>query len=581
MLLPHLLAYRWRIAGAVLALTAAAGASLSLPLAIRFMIDDGFTSGTAAEVAPYFGLLLVVVGVLALASATRFYFVTWLGERVVADVRAAVFAHLTTLDAAFYDTTKTGEVVSRLTADTTQIKSAVGAAVSIALRNIVLLLGALGLMVWTSPRLSLFVILAIPAIALPLSVFIRRVRKLSREAQDTLAEASAYGTESLGAVRTMQAFTNEARVNTRFGSQVEQAFTAARASIRLRAVLTATLMFLVFASVTAVLWVGTQDVFAGRITAGELAQFVLYAVFAASALGEIAQVWGEVAAAAGATERLTELLAVRPDVRTPERPRALPAPVHGRVIFDHVAFSYPTRPSIEVLQDVSFDVSPGETVALVGPSGAGKSTIFHLLLRHYDPTAGTISLEGEPIRELDPQAVRRVLGLVSQDPVVFGDSIAENIRYGRADASDEEIAVAARAAQAGDFIDALPEGYETLIGERGVTLSGGQRQRIAVARAVLKDAPVLLLDEATSSLDAESEALVQAALDRLMEGRTTLIIAHRLATVLKADRILVMEAGRIVETGTHDALVAKGGLYARLARLQFTDGRTATSIAAE
>ncbi len=581
MLLPHLLAYRWRIAGAVLALTAAAGASLSLPLAIRFMIDDGFTSGTAAEVAPYFGLLLAVVGVLALASATRFYFVTWLGERVVADVRAAVFAHLTTLDAAFYDTTKTGEVVSRLTADTTQIKSAVGAAVSIALRNVVLLLGALGLMVWTSPRLSLFVILAIPIIALPLSVFIRRVRKLSREAQDTLAEASAYGTESLGAVRTMQAFTNEERVNTRFGSQVERAFTAARASIRLRAVLTATLMFLVFASVTAVLWIGTQDVFAGRITAGELAQFVLYAVFAASALGEIAQVWGEVAAAAGATERLTELLAVRPDVRSPAHPRTLPVPVHGRISFDHVAFSYPTRPGIAVLQDVSFDVTPGETVALVGPSGAGKSTIFHLLLRHYDATAGTISLEGKPIRALDPQAVRRALGLVSQDPVVFGDSIAENIRYGRADASDEEIAAAARAAQAAEFIDALPEGYDTLIGERGVTLSGGQRQRIAVARAVLKDAPVLLLDEATSSLDAESEALVQAALDRLMEGRTTLIIAHRLATVLKADRILVMEAGQIVETGTHDALIAKDGLYARLARLQFTNGRMPTSIAAE
>ncbi|MEM7566598.1 MAG: ABC transporter transmembrane domain-containing protein, partial [Pseudomonadota bacterium] len=550
MLLPHLLAYRWRIVGAVLALGAAAGASLSLPLAIRFMIDDGFTAGTAAEVAPYFGILLAVVGILALASATRFYFVTWLGERVVADVRAAVFSHLTTLDAAFYDTTKTGEVVSRLTADTTQIKSAVGAAVSIALRNVVLLVGALSLMVWTSPRLSLFVILAIPAIALPLSIFIRRVRRLSREAQDTLAEASAYGTESLGAVRTMQAFTNEARVNARFGRQVERAFTAARASIRLRAVLTATLMFLVFASVTAVLWVGTQDVFSGRITAGELAQFVLYAVFAASALGEIAQVWGEVAAAAGATERLTELLAVRPNVAPPDSPRPLPRPTEGRIAFRDVSFSYPTRPDIEVLNGVSFDVTPGETIALVGPSGAGKSTIFHLLLRHYDPSTGTISLEGEPLDALDPKDLRRALGLVSQDPVVFGDTIGEKIRYGRAEASDADIAAAAEAAQARGFIEALPQRYETLVGERGVTLSGGQRQRIAVARAVLKDAPILLLDEATSSLDAESEALVQQALDRLMDGRTTLIIAHRLATVLKADRILVMEAGRIIGTGT-------------------------------
>ena len=581
MLVPHLLRHRWRIAAAVLALTAAAGASLSMPLAIRLMIDDGFAAGTAADVAPYFGLLLAVVAVLALASATRFYFVTWLGERVVADVRNAVFAHLTTLDAGFYDTAKTGEVVSRLTADTTQIKAAVGAAASIALRNLVLLVGALGLMVWTSPRLSLFVVLAIPLIALPLAAFIRRVRKLSREAQDTLAEASAYGTEALGAVRTMQAFTNEGRVGARFGSAVERAFAAARASIRLRAVLTATLMFLVFASVIAVLWVGTQDVFAGRLTAGELAQFVLYAVFAASAMGEIAQVWGEVAAAAGATERLTELLAVKPAVTVPERPRALRSPVEGRVTFENVSFAYPTRPDITVLDGVSFAVAPGETVALVGPSGAGKSTIFHLLLRQYDPRSGEIALDGVNVREADPQDVRRHLGLVSQDPVVFGDTIAENIRYGYPDAAEPEIIEAAKAAQAHGFIADLPDGYETLVGERGVTLSGGQRQRIAVARALLKDAPVLLLDEATSALDAESEALVQTALDRLMEGRTTLIIAHRLATVLKADRILVMDHGRIAESGRHDGLVAKGGLYARLARLQFTEGPAGAAIAAE
>lgn len=572
MLLPHLLRHKLRIVAAVIALAAAAGASLSLPLAVRMMVDDGFTGGTAADVTPYFALLLAVVAVLALASATRFYFVTWLGERVVADVRAAVFAHLTTLDAKFYDTAKTGEVVSRLTADTTQIKAAVGSAASIALRNTVLLVGALGLMLWTSPRLSLFVVLAIPIIALPLAAFIRKVRVLSRTAQDTLADASAYGTETLGAVRTLQAFTNEPRVNARFGAAVEDAFNAARASIRLRAVLTATLMFLVFASVTAVLWVGTQDVFSGRITAGELAQFVLYAVFAASALGEIAQVWGEVAAAAGATERLAELLAVRPAVAPPARPQALPQPIRGRLVFDAVRFAYPTRPDVEVLKGVSFAADPGRTTAIVGPSGAGKSTLFHLLLRQYDPIAGDVTLDGAPTRALDPRDLRGALGLVSQEPTVFADTIEENIRYGRYAATRDEIRAAARAAQADRFIADMPEGYDTLVGERGVTLSGGQRQRVAVARAVLKDAPVLLLDEATSSLDAESEALVQTALDGLMRDRTTLVIAHRLATVVKADRILVMDAGRIVETGRHDELVERGGLYARLARLQLNEG---------
>ena len=579
MLLPYLLSHRWRIAGAAVALVTAAGASLSMPLAIRFMIDEGFSAGTPSEVAPYFAALIAIVAVLALASATRFYFVTWLGERVVADVRNAVFRHLTTLDATFYDTAKTGEVVSRLTADTTQIKAAVGAAASIALRNVVLLAGALALMIWTSPRLSLFVVLAIPVIALPLFAFIRRVRRLSRRAQDTLAEASAYGTEALGAVRTMQAFTNEGLVERRFSGAVEGAFGAARASIRVRAVLTATLMFLVFASVLTVMWIGMQDVFAGRITAGELAQFVLYAVFAASAMGEISQVWGEVAAAAGATERLTELLAVEPVVRVAPSPRPLPRPVRGELRFEDVSFAYPTRPDLGVLDGVSFTVSPGETVALVGPSGAGKSTIFHLLLRHYDPSRGTIALDGVPIDACEPRDLREQLGLVPQDPVVFGDTIAENIRYGRSDAGFAEVEEAARAAQAAGFIEALPDRYETLVGERGVTLSGGQRQRIAVARAVLKDAPVLLLDEATSALDAESEALVQSALDRLMADRTTLIIAHRLATVLKADRILVMDGGRIVESGTHDALVARGGLYARLARLQFTEGAVGAEAA--
>ncbi|HLN08176.1 MAG TPA: ATP-binding cassette domain-containing protein, partial [Xanthobacteraceae bacterium] len=469
----------------------------------------------------------------------------------------------------FFDEAKTGEVISRLTADTTQIKATVGASVSIALRNVVLFIGASAMMVVTSPRLSAFVLAAIPLIVLPLVGFGRAVRRRSRSAQDTLADASAYAAELIGAVRTLQAFTNERLAIARFTAAVERAFAAARYSIRARALLTAIVIFLVFASIVGILWVGAQDVLAARITAGRLGQFVLYAVFGAGALSELSQVWGEIALASGAAERIAELLAIEPTVTTPSHPMALPVPPRGEVAFDAVAFAYPTRPEAPVLNRVSLRVRPGEKVAIVGPSGAGKSTIFHLLLRFYDPLAGAVSFDGVRLTDVDPKDLRRRIALVPQDVVVFGASVRDNIAFGRPDATAAEIVQAAEQALADEFILRLPQGYDTPIGERGVTLSGGQRQRIAIARAILRNAPLLLLDEATSALDAESETLVQSALERLMRGRTTLVIAHRLATVLSCDRILVMDEGRIVEEGTHAALAAAGGLYARLARLQF------------
>ncbi|MGE0063510.1 MAG: ATP-binding cassette domain-containing protein, partial [Xanthobacteraceae bacterium] len=456
-----------------------------------------------------------------------------------------------------------------LTADTTQIKSAVGASVSIALRNLVLFIGGAGMMVFTSPRLSCFVLGAIPVIVLPLVGFGRSVRRRSRRAQDTLADASAYASELIGASRTMQAFTNERLAVRRFGGAVESAYEAARGATMARAVLTAIAIFLVFASVVIVLWVGAQDVLAGDITPGRLGQFVLYAVFAAGGLGELSQVWGEISQASGAAERLFEILRVKPDITAPENPAALPQPVRGEVALEDVRFAYPSRPDVTVLDGITLRVKPGERVALVGPSGAGKSTIFHLILRFYDPAGGRIGFDGVPLASLDPAELRRHIALVPQDSVVFAASARENIRFGRPEASDAEIDRAAELARASEFIARLPEGMDTMLGERGVTLSGGQRQRIAIARAILRDAPLLLLDEATSSLDAESETLVQAALDKLMEQRTTIVIAHRLATVLSCDRILVMDQGRIVEEGTHASLTAAGGLYARLAKLQF------------
>jgi ATP-binding cassette subfamily B protein len=507
--------------------------------------------------------------VLALASAARYYLVTSLGERVVADVRAAVFGHLIMLSAPFFDTARTGELTSRLTADTTQIKSAVGSSVSVALRNLVLFLGSAAMMVITSPKLSGFVLAAIPLIVLPLVAFGRSVRRRSRAAQDTLADASGYAAELIGAVRTLQAFTYEAMARGRFAAAVERAYDAALQSTRARAVLTAIIIFLASASVVVILWVGAQDVIAGDMTPGRLSQFVLFAVFAASGLGQLSEVWGELSQAAGSAERLAELLAIEPQIGAPAHPVALPQRPRAEVAFEAVRFAYPARPETDVLNGVSFRIKPGEKVAIVGPSGAGKSTIFHLILRFYDPKSGLVTFDGVRLLDTDPAELRRHIALVPQESAIFAMSVRDNIRFGRPDATDAEIERAAEDAAAAQFIRALPQGYDTPVGERGVTLSGGQRQRIAIARAILRRAPLLLLDEATSSLDAESETLVQTALARLMQGRTTLVIAHRLATVLSCDRILVLDHGRIVDEGTHDSLAGRDGLYARLAKLQF------------
>jgi ATP-binding cassette subfamily B protein len=560
------------VAGACVALVVAALATLAVPIAVRRIIDFGFSADRIGLIDQYFTVAIGIVAVLAVASALRYYLVTVLGERVVADLRADVFAHLTALSAAFFDTAKTGEMVSRLTADTTQIKATVGASVSIALRNLLLFVGAGAMMVATSPRLSGFVLAAIPIIVLPLVGFGRAVRRRSRAAQDTLADATAYAAELIGAVRTLQAFTNETSAVARFTAAVERAFAAARSSTRARAVLTAIVIFLAFGSVALVLWVGAQDVVADRITGGRLSQFLLYAAFAAGGLSQLSEVWGEISLAAGAAERIAEILAIAPAIKAPAHPVPLPSPARGEVAFADVRFAYPTRTEAGVLDGVTLRVSPGEKVAIVGPTGAGKSTMFHLLLRFYDPQSGHVSFDGVPLADADPGELRARIALVPQDVAIFAATVADNIRFGRAGATDADVKRAAELALVDEFIARLPQGYDTTVGERGVTLSGGQRQRIAIARAILRDAPLLLLDEATSSLDAESETLVQKALERLMQARTTLVIAHRLATVLTCDRILVMDQGRIVEEGTHARLAAAGGLYARLARLQFTGG---------
>jgi len=568
-LAPYVARYRGRALLAFISLTIAAITTLVVPIAVRRMIDFGFSPEGIALINSYFSVMIAVVAVLAAASASRYYLVMTIGERIVADLRRDVFAHLVSLSPAFFDSARSGELVSRLTADTTQIKSAVGASVSIALRNMMLFIGATAMMVFTSPKLSGFVLLAIPLIVIPLVAFGRWVRRLSRNAQDTLADASAYASELIGAIRTVQAYTSERMATSRFGGEVEQAYEAARSSTRARAVLTLIIIFIVFSSVVAILWVGSHDVLTGQITPGRLGQFVLYAAFAATGLGQLSEVWGEVSAASGAAERLFEILRVKSQITAPPQPAALPQPARGDVGFENVSFAYPTRPDVLAIDNVSLSVKAGEKVAIVGPSGAGKSTLFHLLLRFYDPARGTISLDGVPVRSADPVDVRARIALVPQDSVVFAASARENIRFGRPDASDAEVERAADLAHATEFLRRLPDGFEAQLGERGVTLSGGQRQRIAIARAILRDAPLLLLDEATSALDAESETLVQTALEELMRHRTTLVIAHRLATVLSCDRIMVMDQGRIVEQGTHAELVAANGLYARLARLQF------------
>jgi ATP-binding cassette subfamily B protein len=502
--------------------------------------------------------------------------VTTLGERFVADLRSAVFKHLCGLDAAFYDSAQTGELLSRLTADTTQMKSTLSATSALALRNFFLFAGAMAMMVYTSPKLSAVVLIVIPVMVLPLFASGRAVRKRSRSAQDALAKASAYAGENLGAIRVMQAYGAEPATSRRFSAAVEGAYEAARNAAAARAGLSTVAIFLVFSSVVGVLWMGAHDVLADRMTGGLLSQFVLYALLGATSLGELSQVWGEISSAAGAAGRIGDLLRVRPAIVAPVPAARLPSPGRGDIKFDGVTFCYPARPEGAALRDLSFKIAAGETVAIVGPSGAGKTTLFQLLSRFYDPTSGAIFLDGVDIKTVDPAALRKEIKSVPQDPVIFGASIADNIRYGKPDATDEEVRHAARRAAADDFISALPEGYATLAGERGVTLSGGQRQRIAIARAILEEAPVLLLDEATSALDSENEVLVQTALEKVMSERTTLVIAHRLATVLNADRILVLENGHLVEEGVHSTLVAQDGLYARLAKLQFETGAAAS-----
>ena len=568
-----------RIAAALVALVAASLATLVVPYAIREMVDRGFHGGGAA-VHVYFTVLIGVVAVLAVASASRYYLVMTIGERIVADLRGDFFRHLTTLDQTFFDAEKTGEIVSRLSADTTQLKSTFGSSASIALRNIFMFFGAVGMMVATSLTLSAYVLIAIPLIVLPLYAAGRSVRERSRRAQERLADATAFASENLDAARVMQAFVAEEFTARRYQEAADYAYEAAREMTRARSFVTGVAIFLAFSSVVVVLWLGARDVIEHRMTAGVLLQFLLYAVLGASSLGQLSEVWNEVSQAAGAAARIGDLMALKPKIVAPPSPARLPAPVSGAVKFERVTFAYPTRRDDPVLHDVDFTVAPGETVAIVGPSGAGKSTLFQLLERFYDPSAGAVRLDGVDIATLDPKALRQAIALVPQEPFIFGATVADNIAYGRPGASRAEIEAAAKRAAAHGFISALPQGYDTEIGEHGVTLSGGERQRLAIARAILKDAPVLLLDEATSALDAGNETLVQEALGELMKGRTTLVIAHRLATIVGADRILVLDAGEIVEQGDHATLLAAGGLYARLARLQFETGAAALQGAA-
>ena len=561
--------YKLAIAGALVALTTAAGTVLALGFGLRRLVDDGFRGGDAGLLDQALVIMFVVIALMAVASYGRFYLVSWIGERVVADMRRAVYDHIIALSPAFFEITRTGEILSRLTTDTTVLQVIMGSTVSMALRNSLMLIGGTTMLAVTSPKLTGLVLLIVPLVILPIVVFGRRVRRLSRYSQDRVADAGSHIDETINAVRTVQAFTHEALESSRFSERVEDAFEAAVERIKMRAWLTAVVIVLAFSAVGTVLWIGGHDVIDGRISAGELSAFVFYAVVVAGAVGSLSEVIGELQRAAGATERLMELLATRSEIVAPDHPAPLPEPATGAVAFDDVTFHYPTRPHHAALDHFSLTIEPGETVALVGPSGAGKTTVFQLLLRFYDPDNGAVALDGVDLRGTDPRALRQRMALVPQDPVVFAGSAFDNIRYGRPEASDDEVRAAADAAAATKFLDAQAEGFDGALGERGVRLSGGQRQRIAIARAVLRNAPVLLLDEATSALDAESEAAVQSALETLMEGRTTLVIAHRLATVLKADRIVVMDEGRVVAKGTHAQLIAQGGLYARLAELQF------------
>ena len=570
-LVPFLRPYKLMVILSGFALVLTATISLILPLAVRRVVD-GFGEDNTALLDQYFGAAMAIAAALAVGTGLRYYLVTRLGERVVADIRKAVFDRVITLSPAFYEKIMTGEILSRITTDTTVIQSVIGSSVSVALRNVLLLIGGMGLMLYTSAKLTGLVLLIVPAVIIPIIVLGRRLRKLSRENQDWIAASSGSASESLGAVQTVQAFTQERATAQAFDDVTEKAFTAARRRIGTRALMTVIVIFLIFSGVVGVLWIGARDVQSEAMTPGQLVQFLIYAILVAGAVGALSEIWGELQRAAGATERLVELLNTEDTVTDPAQPKALPKPAKGAIAFEDVNFYYPARPEHAALNGVSVDIKAGETVALVGPSGAGKSTIIQLLLRFYDPKTGRITIDGTDLRDMARGDFRQVVALVPQDPVIFATSALENIRFGRPGATDAEVEEAAKAAAAHEFLMALPEGYDTYVGERGVMLSGGQKQRIAIARAILRDAPILLLDEATSALDAESERAVQQAVERMSAERTTLIVAHRLATVKKADRILVFENGQIVAEGSHKELVAQGGLYARLAKLQFTDG---------
>ena len=572
-LVPFIAPYRPLMFAAILALMVTAMISLMLPLAVRRVIDN-FNSGEEL-LDQYFIAALAIAGFLAVGTGLRYALVTRFGERVVADIRKAVFDRVISMSPAFYEKVMTGEVLSRITTDTTLILSVIGSSVSIALRNMLIFSGGLVLMLFTSAKLTAMVLLIVPAVVIPILVLGRKLRVISRENQDWIAASSGNASESLGAVQTVQAFTNEAASRGQFAQMTEESYDAARRRIQTRALMTVIVIFLVFAGVVGVLWMGARDVRAGDMSPGALVQFVIYAVMVAGGVAALSEIWGELQRAAGATERLVELLQTEDTVKDPLQAAVLASPVAGRIAFENVKFSYPARPAEQALDGINLTINPGETVAFVGPSGAGKTTIIQMILRFYDPQSGRITLDGIDLRDMARDQFRRSVALVPQDPVIFATSARENIRFGRPDATDAQIESAAEAAAAHGFISALPDGYDSYLGERGVMLSGGQKQRIAIARAILRDAPVLLLDEATSALDAESERAVQAAVDKLSADRTTLIVAHRLATVKKADRIVVLEAGQIIDTGTHDELVGKGGLYARLARLQFTDGMAA------
>ncbi len=580
---PYLLPYGWQIAGAVVALVVTAGTVLAMGLGLRALVDQGFADGNAELLDSALLVLLGVIVVLAVGSFSRFFLVSWIGERVVADLRRDVFNHVIRLHPGFYETNKTAEIVSRLTADTTVLQVVVGSSASIFLRNLLMFVGGTVMLLVISPKLTGLVALVVPVVLVPILTFGRRVRRLSRESQDRIADVGAYVDESLYGIRTVQAFGHEALEQRAFEGKVEDAFRTSIRRVAVRALMTAIVILMVFGAVGVILWVGGHDVLANRngFSGGDLSAFVFYAVTVAGSTGALSEVFGDIQRAAGATERLFDLLSRVPEIKAPANPEPLPEPAQGRISFEGVRFHYPSRPDESALEDFNLTVEPGESVALVGPSGAGKTTIIQMLLRFYDPQDGAIRLDGVDIRQADPGALRARLGLVPQDPVIFSADAMTNIRYGRPDASDDEVRAAADAAHAVDFIDALPDGFGTFLGEKGVRLSGGQRQRIAIARAILRDPAVLLLDEATSALDAESERVVQEALTRLMRGRTTLVIAHRLATVQNVDRIAVMDGGRLVASGKHAELIAQGGLYARLAALQFTaDGGPSPKVVA-